>query len=64
MGYAKKLQRCFEGLETLSGGALQKRRDKLNQAGIHKDKQRATFSTHVKGSNKKTNSGSKPPKGW
>lgn len=64
MGYAKKLQRRFEGLETLSGGALQKRRDKLNQAGIHKDKQRATFSTHVKGGNKKPNSGSRPPKGW
>lgn len=64
MGYAKRLQRRFEGLETLSGGALQKRRDKLNQAGIHKDKQRATFSTHVKGSNKKLNSGSKPPKAW
>lgn len=64
MGYAKKLQRRFEGLETLSGGALQKRRDKLNQAGIHKDKQRTTFSTHVKGGNKKPNSGSQPPKGW
>ncbi|QHJ81316.1 MAG: hypothetical protein [Caudoviricetes sp.] len=64
MGYAKKLQRRFEGLDKLSGGTLQKRRDKLNQAGIHKDKQRATFSTHVKGGNKKPNSGSKPPKGW
>lgn len=64
MGYAKKLQRRFEGLENLTGGMLQKRRDKLNQAGIHKDKQRATFSTHVKGSNKKPNSGSKPPRGW
>ena len=63
MGYAKRLQRRFEGLEKLSGGTLQKRRDKLNQAGIHKDKQRATFSTHVKGSNKKPNSGSKPPRG-
>lgn len=64
MGYAKRLQRRFEGLDKLSGSTLQKRRDKLNQAGIYKDKQRATFSTHVKGSNKKPNSGSKPPKGW
>lgn len=64
MGYAKRLQRRFEGLGKLSGSTLQKRRDKLNQAGIHKDKQRATFSTHVKGSNKKPNSGSQPPRGW
>lgn len=64
MGYAKKLQRRFNGLDKLTGGTLQKRRDKLNQAGIHKDKQRATFSTHVKGDNKKPNSGSQPPKGW
>ena len=64
MGYAKKLQRRFDGLDKLSGGTLQKRRDKLNQAGIHKDKQRATFSTHVKGGNKKPNSGSQPPRGW
>lgn len=64
MGYAKRLQRRFEGLDKLSGSTLQKRRDKLNQAGIQKDKQRATFSTHVKGSNKKPNSGSQPPKGW
>ncbi|QHJ80672.1 MAG: hypothetical protein [Caudoviricetes sp.] len=64
MGYAKKLQRRFDGLDKLTGGTLQKRRDKLNQAGIHREKQRATFSTHVKGGNKKPNSGSKPPKGW
>ena len=64
MGYAKRLQRRFNGLDKLTGGTLQKRRDKLNQAGIHKDKQRATFSTHVKGGNKKPNSGSQPPKGW
>lgn len=64
MGYAKRLQRRFNGLDKLTGGTLQKRRDKLNQAGIHKDKQRATFSTHVKGSSKKPNSGSQPPKGW
>lgn len=64
MGYAKRLQRRFEGLEKLTGGTLQKRRDKLNQAGIHREKQRATFSTHVKGSNKKPNGGSKPPRGW
>lgn len=64
MGYAKKLQHRFEGLSQLSGGTLQKRRDKLNQAGIHKDKHRATFSTHVKGSNKKPNSGSQPPRSW
>ena len=63
MGYAKKLQRRFEGLEKLSGGILQKRRDKLNQAGIHRDKQRATFSTHVKGTEKRKGS-PKPPKGW
>lgn len=64
MGYAKRLQRRFEGLDKISGSTLQKRRDRLNQAGIHKDKQRATFSTHVKGSSKKSNSGSKPPRGW
>lgn len=64
MDYAKRLQRRFNGLDKLTGGTLQKRRDKLNQAGIHKDKQRATFSTHVKGGNKKPNSGSQPPKGW
>ena len=63
MGYAKKLQRRFDGLAALSGGTLQKRRDKLNQAGVHKDKQRATFSTHVKGKEKRKGS-SKPPKGW
>lgn len=64
MGYAKRLQRRFEGLDKLSGGTLQKRRDKLNQAGIHRDKQRATFSTHVKGKEKRKGCGSKPPKGW
>ena len=63
MGYAKRLQRRFEGLEKLSGGTLQKRRDKLNQAGVHKEKQRATFSTHVKGKEKRKGS-SKPPRGW
>lgn len=64
VGYANKLQRRFDGLGKLTGGTLQKRRDKLNQAGIHKDKQRATFSTHVKGPNKKPNRGSTPPRGW
>lgn len=64
MGYAKKLQWRFSGLEKLTGGTLQKRRDKLNQAGVHKDKQRATFSTHVKGKEKRLNCSSKPPKGW
>ncbi|ANT45302.1 hypothetical protein PP16_gp01 [Pectobacterium phage PP16] len=64
MGYAKKLQRRFEGLDKLSGGTLQKRRDKLNQAGIHREKQRATFSTHVKGKEKRKGCGSKPPRGW
>ena len=64
MGYAKRLQRRFEGLDKLSGSTLQKRRDRLNQAGIHKDKQRATFSTHVKGKEKRKGCGSKPPKGW
>lgn len=64
MGYAKKLQRRFEGLEKLSGSTLQKRRDQLNRAGVKVEKQTATFSTHVKGGNKKPNSGSKPPKGW
>lgn len=64
MGYAKKLQRHFEGLEELSGSTLQKRRDQLNQAGIHREKQRATFSTHIKDGSKKPNSGSKPPRGW
>ena len=64
MGYAKRLQRRFDGLDKLTGGTLQKRRDKLNQAGVHKDKQRATFSTHVKGGNKKHNSGSQPPRSW
>lgn len=71
----RKLQaeqvRCAEKFDTLSNAMTEyghrtviKMRDKLNQAGIHKDKQRATFSTHVKGSIKKPNSGSQPPKGW
>lgn len=64
MGYAKKLQQRFDGLAQLSGGTLQKQRDTLNQAGVHKEKQSATFSTHVRGGNKKPNSGSKPPRGW
>lgn len=64
MGYAKKLQKRLLALSDVPNNARQKRRDKMNQAGVHKDKQRATFSTHVKGSNKKPNSGSQPPKGW
>ncbi len=64
MGYAKKLQKRFTGLSQLTGGALQKRRDKLNQAGIHREKQRATFNTHVKGKEKRKGCGSKPPRGW
>lgn len=64
MGYAKKLQRRFDGLSKLTGGTLQKRRDQLNRAGVYTNKQRATFSTYVKGSNKKPNSGSMPPRGF
>lgn len=61
MGYAKKLERKFKGLGQLTGGTLQKRRDKLNQAGVHYEKQTATFSTHVKGTQKRKGS-SKPPR--
>lgn len=63
MGFAKKLQRRFTGLEQLTGSTLQKRRDMLNQAGVHKVKQSATFSTHVRGKEKRKGS-SKPPRGW
>lgn len=61
MSYAKKLQKQFAGLQELKGGALQKRRDKLNRAGVHYEKETATFSTHVKGTEKRKGC-SKPPK--
>lgn len=61
MSYAKKLAKQFKGLETLKGGALQKRRDKLNRAGVHHEKSTASFSTHVKGTEKRKGC-SKPPK--
>lgn len=61
MGYAKKLQRQFDGLAALTGGTLQKRRDKLNRAGVHHKVETATFSTHVKGTQKRKGS-SKPPR--
>lgn len=61
MGYATKLQRKFDGLSELKGGVLQKRRDKLNGAGVKYEKSTASFSTHVKGTEKRKGS-SKPPK--
>lgn len=61
MSYAKKLQKQFDGLSQLKGGTLQKRRDKLNRAGVHHKKETATFSTHVKGTEKRKGC-SKPPK--
>lgn len=64
MKYREKLAQKFAGLEKLSGSELRKRRDALNRAGYMRTKQSATFSTHVKGSNKKPNSGSQPPRGW
>lgn len=63
MGYAKKLQRRFDGLAALKGGELQKRRDKLNQAGVRRGKQSATFSTNVRGKEKRKGS-SKQPMGY
>lgn len=63
MGYAKRLERRFQGLSELSGGVLQKRRDKLNQAGVHRSKQSAGFSTAVRGKEKRKGS-SKQPMGY
>lgn len=63
MGYAKKLQQRFDGLAVLKGGELQKRRDKLNQAGVRQGKQSATFSTNVRGKEKRRGS-SKQPMGY
>lgn len=63
MGLQKRLKKRFKGLSELTGSALQKRRDKLSQAGIHREKQRAEFSTHVKGKEKRTGACSKPPRG-
>lgn len=64
MGYAKRLQRRFSALEKISGGILQKRRDALNKAGVHVIKGSATFSTTVKGKERRASAVSKPPKGW
>ncbi len=63
MGYAKKLQQRYDGLNALKDGELQKRRDKLNQAGVHRGMQSATFSTTVKGTEKRKGS-SKIPMGY
>lgn len=63
MGYAKKLQQRFDGLAALNGGELQKRRDRLNQAGVHRGKQSATFSTAVRGKEKRKGS-SRVPTGY
>lgn len=62
MGYAKKLQKRFTGLSQLQGGALQKRRDKLNQAGVHTKKERATFDMTTRATEKRRGC-SKPPRG-
>lgn len=63
MGYAKKLKQRYDGLSALKGAELQKRRDKLNGAGFHRGKQSATFSTAVKGKEKRKGS-SKIPTGY
>lgn len=63
MGYAKRLQKRFDGLLDINGGELQKRRDKLNGAGVHRGKQSATFSTSVRGKEKRKSS-SKQPMGY
>ncbi len=63
MGYAKRLQKRFDGLLDISGGELQKRRDKLNGAGVHRGKQSATCSTSVRGKEKRKGS-SKQPMGY
>lgn len=60
MGYAKRLQQRFQGLSELSGSVLQKRRDKLNQAGVRRGKQSATFSTAVRGKEKRKGSSRQP----
>ncbi|QFP93596.1 hypothetical protein [Pectobacterium phage CX5] len=62
MGYAKKLQKRFTGLSQLQGGALQKRRDKLNRAGVHTQKQRATFDMTTRAKEKRRGC-STPPRG-
>lgn len=63
--------RCAEKFNTLEtamvehgNGAVKRLRDRMNPSGIYWEKSRPEFSTHVKGSNKKPNSGSQPPRGW
>lgn len=62
MGYAKKLQHRFDGLAKLTGGTLQKRRDKLNQAGVHHEKQRTAFDMTTRAKEKRRGC-STPPRG-
>ena len=58
----------FDTLETAmiehGNGAVKRLRDRMNSSGIHWEKRNPYFSTNVKGSSKKPNSGSQPPKGW
>lgn len=63
MGYAKKLQQTFDGLSKLKGGELQKRRDKLNRAGVHHATTTPEFRTTVSGKVKRKGS-SKVPNGY
>lgn len=62
MGYANKLQKRFAGLGQLTGGTLQKRRDKLNHAGVHTEKQRTTFDMTTRAKEKRRGC-STPPRG-
>ena len=63
--------RCAEKFNTLEtamvehgNGAVKRLRDRMNPSGIHWEKRNPYFSTSVKGSGKKSNSGSQPPNGW
>lgn len=63
MRYRDKLKQKYDGLAALSGTELRKRRDKLNQAGVHRAKSSAEFSTAVRGTVKRRGS-SKLPAGY
>lgn len=61
---ASKFDALGAAMQEYGVGTVRKMRDNLNPAGVFWEKSRPEFSTHVKGSNKKPNSGSQPPKGW
>jgi len=63
MGFKKRLEKRNKALSQLTGSALQKRRDKLNKAGVHTEKQRATFDTTTRAKEKRRGC-STPPRGF